>query len=164
MCEYPYQMNSGNENKYRTQQNFGGGLNNSVNEGVYPSQQSRGGGQSPDGGNNSTTFMDRAYPINPTHSSFTTSINASAQKNGGIGNNVNRSVILKQADALDENRIVLYKRGKQLGRGYYIVEISSNNTHLYIAAYDVESPESLLIELPERKASEILTEFKNDYE
>lgn len=60
--------------------------------------------------------------------------------------------VIKQADALDENRIVLYKRGKQLGAGYYIVEISSNNTHLYIAAYDVESPESLLIELPEKKA------------
>jgi len=53
---------------------------------------------------------------------------------------------------LDENRIVLYKKGKQLGAGYYIVEISSNNTHLFIAAYDVESPESLLIELPERRA------------
>jgi len=59
---------------------------------------------------------------------------------------------------------VLYKRGKQLGSGYYIVEISSNNTHIYIAAYDVESPESLLIELPEKRAQEILKEFNNDYE
>ena len=72
--------------------------------------------------------------------------------------------IIRQAEALDENRIVLYKKGKQLGQGYYIVEISSNNTHLYIAAYDVESPESLLIELPERRAQDILTEFQNDYE
>lgn len=53
---------------------------------------------------------------------------------------------------LDENRIVLFKKGKQLGKGYYIVEISSNNDSLYIAAYDVESPESFLIELPEKKA------------
>jgi len=44
------------------------------------------------------------------------------------------------------------------------VEISSNNTHLFIAAYDVESPESLLIELPERRAADILNEFNNDYE
>ena len=44
------------------------------------------------------------------------------------------------------------------------MEISSNNTHLFIAAYDVESPESLLIELPERRAQEILNEFSNDYE
>jgi hypothetical protein len=44
------------------------------------------------------------------------------------------------------------------------VEISSNNTHLFIAAYDLESPESLLIELPERKAQDILNEFMNDYE
>jgi hypothetical protein len=53
---------------------------------------------------------------------------------------------------LDENRIVLYKRSKQLGQGYFIVEISSNNTRLFIAAYDVETPESLLIELPEKRA------------
>lgn len=51
-----------------------------------------------------------------------------------------------------------------MGQGYYIVEISSNNTHLFIAAYDVESPESLLIELPERRAQDILNEFANDYE
>ncbi len=65
---------------------------------------------------------------------------------------------------MDENRIVLYKKGKQLGNGYYIVEISSNNTFLFIAAYDVESPESFLIELQEAKAKEILVEFNNDYE
>ena len=57
---------------------------------------------------------------------------------------------------MDENRIVLYKKGKSLGSGYYIVEISSNNSILYIAAFDVESPESLLIELPEVKAKDIL--------
>lgn len=51
-----------------------------------------------------------------------------------------------------------------MGQGYYIVEISSNNTHLFIAAYDVESPESLLIELPEKRATDILKEFENDYE
>ena len=72
--------------------------------------------------------------------------------------------IIRQADALDENRIVLYKKSKQLGQGYFIVEISSNNTHLFIAAYDLESPESLLIELPERRAQDILNEFQNDYE
>ena len=64
--------------------------------------------------------------------------------------------ILRQAEVLDENRIVLYKKGHQLGRGYYIVEISSNNQQIYIAAYDVESPESFLIDLPEKKAQEIL--------
>lgn len=44
------------------------------------------------------------------------------------------------------------------------MEISSTNTHLNVAAYDVESPESLLIELPEKRAQEILREFQNDYE
>jgi hypothetical protein len=72
--------------------------------------------------------------------------------------------VIKQADNLDENRLVLYKRSKHLGQGYYIVEISSNSTHLFIAAFDVESPESLLIELPQRKAQLILQEFDGDYE
>jgi len=60
---------------------------------------------------------------------------------------------------LDENRVVLYKQSKQLGQGYYLVEISTNNTHLFIAAFDVESEESLLIELEQRKAQSILNEF-----
>lgn len=34
--------------------------------------------------------------------------------------------IIRQAENLDENRVVLYKKSKQLGQGYYIVEISSN--------------------------------------
>ena len=56
--------------------------------------------------------------------------------------------IIKQAENLDENRVVLYKRSKQLGQGYYLVEISTNQSHLFIAAFDVETDESLLIELP----------------
>ena len=75
-----------------------------------------------------------------------------------------QGTIIRQAEGLDENRIVLYKKGKQLGGGYYIIEISSNNSNLFIAAYDVESPESFLIELQEKKAQEIISEFKNDYE
>ena len=67
--------------------------------------------------------------------------------------------IIRQAENLDENRVVLYKRSKQLGQGYYLVEISTNQSHLYIAAFDVETDESLLIELPQKKAQEILREF-----
>ena len=54
---------------------------------------------------------------------------------------------------------MLYKRSKQLGQGYYLVEISTNQSNLFIAAFDVETDESLLIELPQRKAQEILREF-----
>jgi len=63
--------------------------------------------------------------------------------------------IIQQANVLDDNRIILYKKSKQLGRkdeatnksGLFIVEISSSNNNLYVAAFDVDSPESLLIEL-----------------
>lgn len=73
-------------------------------------------------------------------------------------------LIVRQAGILDENRIVLFKRGKQIGNGYYIVEVSSNNSHLFIAAYDVESPESLLVEIPEQRAKHVLEQFDNDYD
>lgn len=47
----------------------------------------------------------------------------------------------------------------------YVVEISTNSQQaLFIAAYDFETPESLLIELPESKAADILQQFGNDYE
>ena len=45
-----------------------------------------------------------------------------------------------------------------------MVEISSNNNCIHVAAFDVESPESLLIELPEDKSQDIITKFNNDYE
>lgn len=73
-------------------------------------------------------------------------------------------IIVRQAEALDENRIVHFKKGKQLGAGYYIVEISSNSNSLFIAAFDVESNESFLITLPEKRANELMNEFQNNYE
>ena len=69
---------------------------------------------------------------------------------------------------MQNNRIVLYKKNKKLGHsgGFYIVEISRNaqTNNLYIAAYDMNTPESLLIELQADKAEDILAQFGNDYE
>jgi hypothetical protein len=46
-----------------------------------------------------------------------------------------------------------------------MVEISTNSSQtLYLAAYDMESPESLLIELPGKKAEQILTQFEKEYD
>ena len=84
------------------------------------------------------------------------------QSAGGL--RAHQGLVIRQAENLDENRLVLYKRSKHLGQGYYVVEISSNSTHLFIAAFDMETPESLLIELPQRKAQLILQEFNGDYE
>ena len=89
------------------------------------------------------------------------SFNTMHQSSSGTGIRFNRGAsagpqrqytIIRQAENLDENRVVLYKRSKQLGQGYYLVEISTNQTHLFIAAFDVETDESLLIELPQKKA------------
>jgi len=63
---------------------------------------------------------------------------------------------VRQAEKLDENRTVLFKRSKMLGSGYFVVEISQTALMLNIAAFDVESPESLLIELPHDKAQSIM--------
>ena len=70
----------------------------------------------------------------------------------------------RQASVLDENRVVLYKKGKQMGRGYYIIEISSSHTQIFITAFNVERPQSLILEIPERKAKYILQQFNEDFE
>mmetsp|Transcript_40266 Transcript_40266/g.38734 ORF Transcript_40266/g.38734 Transcript_40266/m.38734 type:complete len:114 (+) Transcript_40266:724-1065(+) len=70
----------------------------------------------------------------------------------------------KQAQRLDENRVVLYKKGQQLGMGFYVIEISSNRDGFYIAAFDIETPESFMIQIPESKAKAILQEFSNNLE
>ena len=72
--------------------------------------------------------------------------------------------IINQAQNLHDNRIVLYKKRKNLGEGFYVVEISTWEGNLCIAAFDTRTPESLLIELPEQRAQHILNEFKNNYE
>lgn len=75
-----------------------------------------------------------------------------------------RTVVNRQASILDENRIVLYKKGKRMGRGYYIVEISSCHTTMYITAFNVEKPQSLILEMPEKRARYILEQFDHDIE
>ena len=45
-----------------------------------------------------------------------------------------------------------------------MVEISKTDTNLYLAAFDIDTPESLLINLTMDKAEPILTEFDSDFE
>ena len=75
-----------------------------------------------------------------------------------------RTIIDRQASILDENRIVLYKKGKVMGKGYYIVEISSSHTKFFITAFNVEKPQSLILEIPERRTKFILECFNHDFE
>jgi len=43
-----------------------------------------------------------------------------------------------------------------MGGQFYIVEISSNNEHIFITAFSVEKTETLLLEIPERRSNEVL--------
>ena len=74
---------------------------------------------------------------------------------------------------MDPDREVLYKGAKKLGLndkpddgGYFMVEVSKNMRlkRLYVAAFDVSGPESLLIKLAGDKVDEIERQFDNDYE
>jgi hypothetical protein len=58
-----------------------------------------------------------------------------------------RQILNKQASILNENRIVVYKKGRQLGEGYFIVEISSDRNCLYITTFNVEKSQSILLEI-----------------
>jgi len=39
-----------------------------------------------------------------------------------------------------------------MGTGYYIVEISSSISHVFVTAFNVEKPQSLVMQIPERQA------------
>ena len=103
----------------------------------------------------------------PVHQTLRSSGGFDSMKSNKVQtNNASTTGIIRQADRLEQNRIILFKKGKQLSKYKdYIVEISTNSEQtLFIAAYDIETPESLLIELPEPKSTEILTQFQQDYD
>lgn len=43
-----------------------------------------------------------------------------------------------------------------MGKGYYIVEISTNDTQIFITAFNVEKPQSLVLEMPKKRAMFVL--------
>ncbi|TNV71071.1 hypothetical protein FGO68_gene7443 [Halteria grandinella] len=166
MCEYPYILQHNTSKMAGTLTE-----NNSLLDNGSPSRA------------NHSSLMDQiqqivgAFPTSSKGKAMLDMHSAAANRELSQGNNsaanitsgawnklTKSSTVVRQATILDENRIVLYKRGKQIGKGYYIVEISSNNSHLFIAAYDVESPESFLIEIPEKKAQDILATFNSEYD
>jgi hypothetical protein len=51
-----------------------------------------------------------------------------------------------------------------MGGQFYIVEISSNNAHIFITAFSVEKTQTLLLEIPERRSREVLDLFDGDFE
>lgn len=60
--------------------------------------------------------------------------------------------------------MVVYKKGRQLGDGYYIIEISSNSDSLYITTFDVERSQSIVLEIQGQQAAECLQKFEYDFE
>ena len=165
LCEFPYEFGNGTsksrfmlttaqvdpvEMGYQSLPNIGGG-------GAGGALDRQGGGMTYGGG----SMGNLGYMNQSTRHAASTGGFARGSSAGPRGRNV---PLIRQAENLDENRIVLYKRSKQLGQGFYLVEISSNDTHLFIAAFDVETSESLLIELPEKRAQDILKEFDKDFE
>ena len=48
---------------------------------------------------------------------------------------------------MDINRTVHFKKGRQMGDGYFIVEISSGLDVLYVTAFNVEVAKTLVLEI-----------------
>ena len=64
------------------------------------------------------------------------------------------------------NRIVLYKRGHfiETAGSFFIIEISTTaEGSLYVAAYDIQSNTSLLMQQRPDKAKQTLAQFNNDF-
>ena len=72
---------------------------------------------------------------------------------------------VRQADNLDPTRKIVYSERKHFGEGtFYKIEISFCENHLHVAAFDVNTPESLLIEIKPEKVQFILEHFNKDYD
>lgn len=65
---------------------------------------------------------------------------------------------------LKAERTVHYKKGRQMGEGYFVVEVSSTHDTLYITAFNVERAQSLLIEIKQPQAKEVLDKFEFDFD
>lgn len=78
-----------------------------------------------------------------------------------------RSTVVNQAAHLNLNRIVLYKRGHFIksARSFFIIEISTTaEGTLYIAAYDIQSNTSFLMQQKPEKAKQTLARYQNDFQ
>ena len=78
-----------------------------------------------------------------------------------------RSTVVNQAARLNLNRIVLYKRGHfiESAKSFFIIEISTTaEGALYIAAYDIQSNTSLLMQQKPEKARITLNNYDNDFQ
>ena len=65
------------------------------------------------------------------------------------------------------NRIVLYKRGHfiETANSFFIIEISTTaDGSLFVAAYDIQSNTSLLMQQRAEKAKKTLSQFNNDFQ
>lgn len=51
-----------------------------------------------------------------------------------------------------------------MGDGFYVVEISSTADTLYITAFNVEFAQSLLLEIRQPQAKEVLQKFEFDFD
>ena len=71
---------------------------------------------------------------------------------------------MSQAEKIDPNRKVLFKKMRKLGKNIYTIEISQNDEICLIEAVDVNSPESYLIEMDNKKADQIFKMFNWDYD
>lgn len=52
-----------------------------------------------------------------------------------------------QAAVLDINRTVHFKKGRPMGDGYFVIEISSGQDVLYVTAFNVEVAKTLILEI-----------------
>ena len=70
------------------------------------------------------------------------------------------SVVHREAVKLSDNRIVILKRGQLIeDAGYFIVEVSTYQGKLMIAAYDVESQNSYLITYNKKGVEALRNQF-----
>jgi len=95
---------------------------------------------------NKAQFLNTAYAKTRNLKSENTSKHRSQINRNSLMPRTNSQGFINQAESLHKDRTIHYKEGKSLGgTNFYIIEISRHEGKLCIAAFDTQSPETLMI-------------------
>jgi hypothetical protein len=65
---------------------------------------------------------------------------------------------------LDPTRVVVFKKGRALNTGYYIVEFSYTSVNFLIVAFDIENNEYFLKKMNVNETEQMFISFDNNYD
>lgn len=77
---------------------------------------------------------------------------------------INNANIGPKEIKLDPSRVVVFKKGRLLENGYFIIEFSYTNSYFWVAAFDIETNEYFARRLTPKETEAVFIDFENNYD